>query len=37
MEFDMANRIVFSTRRYEYSHGHKPKGWGCWPFIYWQS
>jgi hypothetical protein len=33
MEVAMANRIVFSTSRYEFSHGHKPRGWGCWAFI----
>jgi hypothetical protein len=29
----MANRIVFSTARYEFTHGHKPRGWGCWAFV----
>jgi len=29
----MTNRIEIETRKYELSHGRKPKGYGYWGFI----
>lgn len=29
----MATKIALSTLRYEYVHGHKPRGYGLWYFA----
>lgn len=26
--------VEVSTRQYEFTHGHKPRGMGCWAFIF---
>ena len=28
------NTVEFDTHEYEFSHGHKPRGFGAWAFVF---